>query len=147
MKFHLGLILILFYLNNCQIEIDNFLTPPYQEMNFKDDDIGNIIFYFVDSVVKENFTKIYLSNSTKELILYNYNTSTNLCTFRNTMVKCIYQKEKPTMGDENNQDYKYYYSLKYITNNGTNYKGLVTVAVNSSNFIKFASIFFLIFLF
>ena len=81
MKFHLGLILILFYLNNCQIEIDNFLTPPYQEMNFKDDDIGNIIFYFVDSVVKENFTKIYLSNSTKELILYNSNTSTNLCTF------------------------------------------------------------------
>jgi hypothetical protein len=145
MKFHLGLILILFYLNNCQIEIDNFLTPPYQEMNFKDDDIGNIIFYFVDSVVRENFTKIYLSNSTKELILYN--SSTNLCTFRNTMVKCIYQKEKPTMGDENNQDYKYYYSLKYITNNGTNYKGLVTVAVNSSNFIKFASIFFLIFLF
>jgi hypothetical protein len=68
------------------------------------------------------------------------------------MVKCIYPKnegENETMGEKDNLDYKFYYSLKYTltTSPSDIKKGLVTVAINSGNFIKYLSIFFLILIF
>jgi hypothetical protein len=153
MKFYLEFIFILFYLKKClNLEIDNFLTPPYQEMNFKDNDIGNVIFYFTQEVNKSDFTEIYLTNSTHKLTLFNAYNDPKYCLFRKKMVKCIYPKnegENETMGEKDNLDYKFYYSLKYTltTSPSDIKKGLVTVAINSGNFIKYLSIFFLILIF
>ncbi len=95
MKFFLILIFILFYSINCEdFEIDNFLTPPYQEMNFKDNDIENVIFYFTQEVNKSDFTEIYLTNSTNKLTLFKGNKNINYCLFKKKMVKCICLKEE-----------------------------------------------------
>ena len=153
MKFFLILIFILFYSINCEdFEIDNFLTPPYQEMNFKDNDIGNVIFYFTQEVNKSDFTEIYLTNSTIKFPLFNGNSNYTNCLFKKKMVKCILPKiegDNSSMGDKDNLDYKFYYSLKFTlrTNSSDIKKGLVTVAINSGNFIKCLSIFFLVLIF
>ena len=153
MKFYLEFIFILFYLKKCvNLEIDNFLTPPYQEMNFKDNDIGYIIFYFTTSVDKDSFSNIYLTNSTRNLTLYNKDEGdNNYCTFKTTLVRCILPKDQSSsMGDKDNLDYKFYYSLKFILNDANQTqanKGLVTVAINSGNFIKYVSFFFLFLIF
>ena len=152
MKFYLEFIFILFYLKKClNLEIDNFLTPPYQEMDFKDNDIGNIIFYFTTAVDKDKFSEIYLTNSTNKLPFYNKDGDQNYCTFKSTLVRCVLPKNKDSsMGDINNLDYKFYYSLKYILNDENQTQvnnGLVTVAINSGNFIKYVSFFFLFLIF
>ena len=121
-------------------------------MNFKDNDIENVIFYFTQEVNKSDFTEIYLTNSTHNLTLFNGYNDSKHCLFRKKMVKCIYPKnegENETMGEKDNLDYKFYYSLKYTltTSPSDIKKGLVTVAINSGNFIKYLSIFFLILIF
>ena len=126
-------------------QIDNFLTPPYQEINFNDEDTGKIYFYFTDEITEANFSSIYLKNSTEKEI-HLYNDSKHFCTFLSKLVRCIIPHSQLN-ADNNNQDDKFYYMLKYIMNNGSEQSGLVTVAVSSEKFIKIFSLFLLFFIF
>lgn len=126
-------------------EIDNFLTPPYQEMNFNDVDTGKIYFYFTETIANSNFSSIYLTNSTHKIFLYNRNN--DLCTFTSKLVRCIVP-HKFLHTDENNQNHKFYYMLKYKKKNtGPEFSGMVTVAVSSGYYFKAFALFVLVLLF
>lgn len=131
-------------------EIDNFLTPPYQEMNFNDVDNGKIYFYFTENINSSYFYSIYLTNSSKTATLYSNtstSTSSNLCTFYSKLVRCIVP-HKELYADNNNKNHKFYYKLKYKLDNTNNeYSGLVTVAVNNGNFLKVFALVALVLLF
>ena len=127
------------------LEIDNFLTPPYQEMNFNDVDTGKIYFYFTETIANSNFDSIYLTNSTHKIFLYNRNT--DLCTFTSKLVRCIVP-HKFLHTDNNNQKHKFYYMLKYKEGNpGPEFSGMVTVAVSSGYYFKAFALFVLVLLF
>lgn len=127
------------------LEIDNFLTPPYQEMNFNDVDTGKIYFYFTETIANSNFYSIYLTNSTHKIFLYNPNT--DLCTFTSKLVRCIVP-HKFLHTDSNNQNHKFYYMLKYkVENTGEEFSGMVTVAVSSGYYFKAFALFVLVLLF
>ena len=125
-------------------EIDNFLTPPYQEMNFNDVDTGKIYFYFTETIANSNFYSIYLTNSTHKIFLYNRNT--DLCTFTSKLVRCIVP-HKFLHTDENNQNHKFYYMLKYKEDTEEEFSGMVTVAVSSGYYFKAFALFVLVLLF
>ena len=126
------------------LEIDNFLTPPYQEMNFNDVDTGKIYFYFTETIANSNFYSIYLTNSTHKIFLYNRNN--DLCTFTSKLVRCIVP-HKFLHTDENNQNHKFYYMLKYKEDTEEEFSGMVTVAVSSGYYFKAFALFVLVLLF
>jgi hypothetical protein len=126
------------------LEIDNFLTHPYQEMNFNDVDTGKIYFYFTETIANSNFDSIYLTNSTHKIFLYNRNT--DLCTFTSKLVRCIVP-HKFLHTDENNQNHKFYYMLKYKEDTEEEFSGMVTVAVSSGYYFKAFALFVLVLLF
>ena len=126
------------------LEIDNFLTPPYQEMNFNDVDTGKIYFYFTETIANSNFSSIYLTNSTHKIFLYNRNN--DLCTFTSKLVRCIVP-HKFLHTDENNQNHKFYYMLKYKEDTEEEFSGMVTVAVSSGYYFKAFALFVLVLLF
>ena len=126
------------------LEIDNFLTPPYQEMNFNDVDTGKIYFYFTETIANSNFYSIYLTNSTHKIFLYNRNN--DLCTFTSKLVRCIVP-HKFLHTDNNNQKHKFYYMLKYKEDTEEEFSGMVTVAVSSGYYFKAFALFVLVLLF
>ncbi len=127
------------------LEIDNFLTPPYQDINFNDVDTGKIYFYFTETITTDNFYSIYLTNSTHQIFLYNPNTE--LCTFTSKLVRCIVP-HKFLHADGNNQNHKFYYMLKYIEKKDENeFSGMVTVAVSSGYYFQVFVLFVLVLLF
>ena len=124
------------------LEIDNFLTPPYQEMNFNDVDTGKIYFYFTETIANSNFSSIYLTNSTHKIFLYNRNN--DLCTFTSKLVRCIV----PHKFLHTDSNHKFYYMLKYKKKNtGPEFSGMVTVAVSSGYYFKAFALFVLVLLF